>query len=637
MRFLFRRPNILLLTTQAAKRSPIRPLTTVSIVFPLLFLLLLKATLPFHAQVIAPPQTSNAWLQIVTQAVNNHELAPLQPYTSEAPSTIFTWLERSTSPSWQAKLLSIPQLPKAPRFIVFTAWHTCQSEGDHVHILIPTPQGWKIGPEWREDVTGGYQVKNHLLSVSVQPSTHTVFCKDQATIAQLNPSPLPFCLMRLSPDFRISRFQINGQAVPFHRAGSVVAFVPPHLSSFCVDTAYSGRLNHANGDYVLTSEAVINTNWYPQIARLPATATFRVTAPPGWLPIAPGNLVDVLKNADGSLTRVFQNDVPVSYFTVAMGPYQRYITEHQGIHLAVYLLHYYPSLPDRCLNLLKTAIEFYSSHFAPFPYKRYTLVETDGPFDGALEAYSFATFEKGTMADLLPHELAHTWWGGLLPCTYLHSMWDEAFADYSAELFQRECLHKLPSWQPSEGHKFWGHQFDALSVAECKDTTDPQQCDIGYTKGCLVLRALEAEIGLSKMYTCLQTFLAHRTRGSLSEWKDFENVVAEVTGKDFSTFFQEWLLRRGLPQLQFTHVRLYQSGSHYIIRGYLTQTAPYYHLRVPLQVRTTSTAHSFIQYVVTNSLNTPFAITLPEQPSLLLLDPANTIPLGSSDCAIWRF
>ena len=83
------------------------------------------------------------------------------------------------------------------------------------------------------------------------------------------------------------------------------------------------------------------------------------------------------------------------------------------------------------------ALPFYEAHFGKFPYSHYALVETLGPFGGALEAYSFATFGGGAFQFATAHELSHTWWGGVVPNPYTRSMWNESFANYSDNLFRR--------------------------------------------------------------------------------------------------------------------------------------------------------------------------------------------------------
>ncbi|HLH80715.1 MAG TPA: hypothetical protein VKV29_10590 [Chthonomonas sp.] len=606
---------------------------------PPLLILALCLQLVLHA-CAGPPQPkwpSAAWIQVVQNAVQKHQIASLQPYTDGPPAQTLAWLSRGPTRTWNVQLLVPANRQPLPPFIVFSCWHTCQSDGDHVHTLLETPQGWKIGPEVKEDDSGGYQICDHCLTVRLLPETHSVLCSDKARVEAIWPKLRPYCLFRLSPDYTITRFSIEGMPVPFSRAGSVVAFIPPHAPPFTIDIAYSGAPDHQDGDYVLPNEAVIDSYWYPQIARLPATSTIQVTAPPAWTSIATGDLQSTVHHPDGSTTLTFYNRIPVCYFTVDMGRYHIYTRTARGIRLAVYLLDADAPLAQRALNLLEQALFFYSERFAPFPYHQYTVVETDGPFDGALEAYSFATFEHGTILDLLPHELAHTWWGGLQPCTYLHSMWDEAFADYSANLFQRICLPKtIPSQDGDSLHSSWGDRFQMAPVASVFDTTDPVQCDIGYTKGSLVLKVLEDELGLPTMLACLRAFLAERTAGKPAEWGDFQRAVSRITGRNYTAFFQEWLYRAGLPVLQLQGIQLLQAADGYKVTGCIVQKAPIYHLHVLIQL-TTWDHDIYKKKIEIVQKNTFFILRTTSKPQRIVLDPENTLPLATAQGTFWRF
>ncbi|CCW34852.1 aminopeptidase N [Chthonomonas calidirosea] len=598
-------------------------------------LLIVALCLQLASRTCAAP--TSQWITFVQRAIQTHQIAFLQAYTDGSPAKILPWLNRGPTRTWNVQLLTLPNRQSMPSFIVFSCWHTCQSDGDHVHALIETPQGWKIGPEVKEDDSGGYQICNHQLTVRLQPKTHSVLFSDRASVQAIFPKPRPYCLFRLSPDYTITRFSIEGMPVPFHRAGSVVAFIPPHMPPFTMDIAYAGAPDHQDGDYVLPNEAVIDSYWYPQIARLPATSTVQVTAPPAWTPISTGDLQSTIHHPDGSTTLTFYNPIPVCYLTVDMGRYHVYTRTVQGLRLAVYLLDDDASLAQRALNLLQQVLFFYSDHFAPFPYHQYTVVETDGPFDGALEAYSFATFEHGTLLDLLPHELAHTWWGGLQPCTYLHSMWDEAFADYSALLFQRIGGPQAVTLPNDTSLQTTGEErFQMYPVASVFDTTDPVQCDIGYTKGSMVLRVLEEELGLPTMLACLRAFLAERTAGKPAEWSDFQRAVNRITGRNYAVFFQEWLYRAGLPVLQLQDVRLLSRADGYEVTGYIVQKDPIYHLHLPVQL--TMLNHDvYRKKIEIDQKSTFFILKTTVKPQYMVIDPDHMIPLATHQDTFWRF
>ena len=206
------------------------------------------------------------------------------------------------------------------------------------------------------------------------------------------------------------------------------------------------------------------------------------------------------------------------------------------------------------------------------------MVETRGPFGGALEAYSFATFGEGTLPSELPHELSHTWWGGLVPCAYTRSMWNEAFAQYSQNLFarlNREIADEVDVDKelPNGKRRGFGNAFEGATIENAHDTSDNNQNAVGYSKGAFVLRALEEQIGLERMRGSLKNFLTAHTRGEAAEWPDFERAVNKTTGQDYHWFFEQWTKRTGLPRIKFANVTSKRSETGYKASGKANPTA----------------------------------------------------------------
>jgi len=400
------------------------------------------------------PAQAAAMLDAALHAVNQHRAGALAPYIAGSPAS-FRWTE-SRAHDWKAEVLPVPGDAAAPPvyLAVFHTFHTCESDGDHVYRMTrdagSDPGNWKLSQEIPETATLGLRIRDHVIDATVTLNTRTIELHDTATLER-SPDPAesrgisPFGLLRISDDYQIRSLRVSGVEgeATYRQAGGVIAFVPPAADKFTVTMDYSGRPDHGNGDFIHDDEAVIASYWYPNIARLPATLSLTATAPLGWTPIGQGEPAMARTNADGSQTLSWRNDVPTSYFTLDMGRYRITNRQWRGRLLSAYLLEPSPGTAARLaresLDRLQEALAFYEKVFGPFPYQRYAIVETRGPFNGALEAYSFATFGPRTLPDFIPHELSHTWWGGLIPCAYTGSMWNEAFANYSDDLFQRSA------------------------------------------------------------------------------------------------------------------------------------------------------------------------------------------------------
>ena len=449
----------------------------------------------------APPEYRRL-LEAAASAINSDNRAALEALTEGDPVPRFAWINATPHRNWQADLLTLPPpanetAANAPEsFVVLHQWHTCESDGDHVFQLVKTAAGWKFGAEIPETETGGFRLYDHDLRVRFDLSQKTAILQDTAQIERTADSVPSFALFRLSEDFHLSRLTDEaGQPVPFAQAGGIVAFTPPKAAKFALKLEYNGKVDHKVGDYIRENELTLNSYWYPHIARLPATATVTITAPSGWTAIGQGEPTAEKKEADGSVTRTFRNAIPTCFFTVDAGKYvitKREITlsKARKVTLAIYLLSADDALAKKSLDVLERSLKFFDAQFSPFPYTHYTLVETQGPFPGALEAYSFATFSLDALRKNIAHELSHTWWGGLLPCPYTKSMWNEALAEYSERLFYRLAGQGL-DWVPELAPRPQiARAFRDFPLTAAHDTEDDRQTIVGYAKGSLALHAL---------------------------------------------------------------------------------------------------------------------------------------------------
>lgn len=586
------------------------------------------------------PAELNALMTQAVAAANSRDPRAFAPLAEGDAARRFAWARSQTS-HWQGGILTAPTPSGPPIYLaVFHAWHTCESDGDHIHTLAQTPQGWRLGPEIPETETGGFRLRDHDAQVRLDVPKQRAAIADHVRIEGIGADAPPFGLLRLSPDFRVTTLNLgksDGPAVPFQQVGGIIAFAPPAENSFTLSMKYAGVVHHQESDYITTNEATLNSYWLPHTARLPATATITVTTPPGWDALAPGERIRERRSADGALVVTYRNDLPISFYTLDAGRYTITKRLYKNRTLATYFLRPDAAFAQRCLDRLERAMAFYEAHFGPFPYTRYSLVQTQGAFAGALESYSFATFGPRTLPDYIAHELAHTWWGGLVPCTYTRSMWNESFASYSDDLFQRLTA------RPARG--FGARTASASStrraarrlnpahytvpLTEAHDTSDERHITVGYGKGTQVLRVLEAQIGQETMLRCLAAFARTHSRGAPAEWSDFEAAVRQVTGKDYRWFFAEWTERPGLPAVWLTDVTARRGGNgETFIEADIRQSGEPYRLSLPLLVRLRG-GSTVAQTVEIQGAQTPLRLRLPAPPARLLLDPEGILPLSA--------
>ncbi len=593
-------------------------------------------------------------LDSILIAVNAHDKATVLKHSTATEPGAFDWL-RHKKQNWQADLLKAPKTrdeasklgsvntpPDYSLLAVFHSWHSCESDGDHVYHFESTSAGWKLGSEILEEDTTGLRVRDHDIHVSISVPTKIATLSDRLKVERTSETAPLYSLLRISQDYKLSSLVKWGdrasQKLAFTQVGGIVLITPPTDKNFELFANYSGKLANTNGDYIHEDEAVINSYWYLHSARLPATLTVTATAPAGWTALGQGELVSSSKSKNGSRIVTFRNDIPTTFFTVDFGMYEIISRKVGNKTLTTYLLpnekRKNSTTSKTSLDLLEQAMAWYEKSFAPFPYSRYGIVETRGPFGGALEAYSFATFVTGSF-NAIPHELAHTWWGGTVPCDYIHSMWNEGFASYSDNLFSRMTSASPKVFDPNkidpksrmQAVRGLEKAFNALALLRAYDTEDGVDGTIGYGKGEMVLRVLEDEIGQERMLKSMRTFFHDHKRGEIATWKEFEAAVRKATGADYRWFFEQWVDNAGMPKVRTTNLKVTLTDGKKYLEGNLIQEGTPYRMTLRMAVENKNGSAEKFKLDVTGE-TTRFHQQISGEPSRLWLDPDNLIPLA---------
>ncbi|MEX2569641.1 MAG: M1 family metallopeptidase [Cyclobacteriaceae bacterium] len=99
------------------------------------------------------------------------------------------------------------------------------------------------------------------------------------------------------------------------------------------------------------------------------------------------------------------------------------------------------------------AIDFLSENFGQYPYKQFTVLQGG---DGGME-YPMSTLitghrTLGSLVGVMVHELAHTWFHGVLATNEsLYPWMDEGFTTFASNLCMAELFNEDPSKNPQKG------------------------------------------------------------------------------------------------------------------------------------------------------------------------------------------
>lgn len=504
-------------------------------------------------------------------------------------------------------------------FVVFTTKITGEDIGAQVFRV----EAGKIAAKVPELDTFGAKITHHDFEIWFQPEEKRVRIVDKLDL-ELDGRAKSF-QMRLSPHYVVSAVSFEGGgAAEFRQAGGVVSVAAskgPHR----LVMEYGGLVDLPQYAASIGPREATLTNdfWWPQIARAPATYTATIHAPRAWTTIAQGELVATKDDGESRAT-TFRMTLPTSVFSLSSGPYR---SASKTIDGRPYTMLSTEQSEDAMLmqaELNAPVIDFYSRTFSPYPFTRWKTLESRIYGGGALEAYSFATYGTGWLPDEDAHEPAHTWWGGVIPNTYLRSFWNESFAVYSDGLYGREGGPKaFDEKHRDERRRAFvasAQPQPAYRNATCADAS----CEIGgvasalgYGKGAAVLQMLEAELGTPAMIDTCRRWIADHPRGTAGEWEGYEAAVSKSTGKDYKWFFDQWLRRTGWPEFDVKDVR-WEGGK---LRGRFVFEGEPYRLRVETILEFPDGSREWRAVQTSGSASSEFTIDSDKRPSLVSFDP----------------
>lgn len=508
--------------------------------------------------------------------------------------------------------------PSGQKYVVFSTPLTVEDIGEFVFER--RGQRLKLVPE---TLTMGVKIAKHSFNVRFAPAKQQVHIVDEVSFkAEAGQGDF---IVRMGPEMRVSKATSSGRPVPFSQAGGVVALPRSPTASFSITLDYSGTLTMKGYAGSITSKEAQLTNgyWYPLIGRLPAAYDMTVRTPREWTAVGQGERLS--EKVEG-LEKVTKLDMklPVIYFSFSAGPYKTAKRQVGERKFSIWSSVMTDPKMQAQIEFNAPILAFFEKSFGKYPFSEWGVLESEVYGNGALEAYSYATYGTGWLPAIDAHEPSHSWFGGIINNTYLKSLWNESFAAFAEGFYARETSTGLAgeSRLAFIDDALPNPAYNASPAASAGASIGSAAAEIGYGKGAKVLQMLEFELGTELFLKCVREWLATHPKGKPGEWEDFEAVVNGLAKKPMQPFFDQWLRLPGWPRLDVRDVK-WANGA---VTGTLHFAGPAYAMRMEAMMQYPNGKREFARF---NSLDKPekgayrFAIQCqsPERPMLISIDP----------------
>ncbi|RZM08436.1 MAG: T9SS type A sorting domain-containing protein, partial [Pedobacter sp.] len=255
---------------------------------------------------------------------------------------------------------------------------------------------------------------------------------------------------------------------------------------------------------------------------------------------------------------------PMAYYhpSFSVGNYMEYVNYAAPAAMApaqIPILHYLANnnafFNSNKANLDKTPVfvEKMSELFGLYPFKNEKYGHAQANIGGGMEQQTMSTMSSfGT--SLIAHELGHQWFGNSVTCATWNHIWiNEGFATYADYLMNEQLPTLYTSSAASVMTAMHNNVMSAtggsvfVPDADLFDENRIFSNRLSYEKGASIIHTLRFELQNDNLFFQILRQFQTQFKDKVATADDFKAVAENVSGKNFTNFFNQWYYGQGYP------------------------------------------------------------------------------------------
>jgi len=514
-----------------------------------------------------------------------------------------------------------------------------------------------------------YDVKFYKLDIEAYDTTDQ-FSGYAIVVGEVIDNPLDTFSIELHNKLAVDSAFIDGVKYIFDHSSNNITVIPAapipvgslfefklfyHTPVGYSSTYYSSKQNPSYGDFYVSqsfSEPYSAHEWMPCKQELEDKADsvhIFITTDSSLMAAGPGLLTEVLL-PDGKVRYEWRCHIPAAYYLIAfaVSDYQDYSIYAKpdslvGDSILIQSLVYdYPGcLESNKANLDNTPqmIEILSNLYGLYPFYQ----EKYGHY--MWYPSSFSGMEHITMSGmryfntyLISHELGHSWWGDNVTCATWSDIWiNEGFATYTQYLILEYMFSKASADAQMATHmNFVMSATDGSVYVPAEDLGNVGRIfsnRLSYKKGGNLVHMIRFEMNNDSLFFRTLYKFQQQYKDSIATGLDFKNVCEEISGLDFTDFFDQWYFGEGWPIYGLTWSQDNDTISLDVTQSTSTPITPLY--KMPMEYKITFTGGDTTFRVYQTNNDTTYKFILPFEVYEIEIDPNNWV-LNGVDTVIHR-
>lgn len=445
---------------------------------------------------------------------------------------------------------------------------------------------------------------------------------------------------------QVSAVSLAGQALVVSQVQDKLKIQLPNIqatnTTFEIEITYQGEpksglftSNNKFGERVFFADNWPDHGhqWLPSIDHPSdkAAVEFIITAPEQYAVVANGLKIEE-SSLDGHRKLAhWREDVPIPVKVMVIGVARFAMQESARLNDVAVTSWVFPQNRQEGFHDYQVAVkalDYFQKNVGPYPYKKLANVQSKTRFGGLENANTIFYFEnsvtgKGEQEALIAHEIAHQWFGNSTTENDWHHVWlSEGFATYFANLYIEHTFGREAFLKKLLANRDKVIRYHQKVMRPIIDTTiqDPKfvLSPNTYEKAAWMLHMLRQQLGDQLFWQGIRTYYA-KFSGKNVLSVDFQTVMEQVSGKDLTNFFQQWLYQAGYPNLavQWKYDRAMKNLKLHVEQ---LQTQAQFNFPLDIGVQTLDGRMELHTLKIDNRLH-DFNIPLQFEPKTLSLDP----------------
>ena len=393
-------------------------------------------------------------------------------------------------------------------------------------------------------------------------------------------------VIRLDMDRRLEVRSVTtagGAVLRFDRPGDTLAVLLAHPAAFG-DTVrftidYHGRIEQGRGLYFFKAEPGRphrpqqvysgggtdgNPRWIPTWGAPNDKETWEVlaTVPARLTVVSNGRLVGDRPSPGGMHTVHWSQEKPASTYLISLvaAPLARIRDRWRGRPVDYYVYREDSTRARPLFGRTPDMIETFSRLTGvPYPWSKYAQT-TVADFIGGMENVSATTLvdwlpdarafqdRPWYLQSLIPHELAHQWFGNLVTAEDWANYWlNEGMAEFMPGQYWGAKLG------PRAEEDYYLAEYGEFITRDARRRTPLASWNSAnvYPKGALVLEMLKKQLGAERFWAAIHLYLTRHAYGNATS-DDLRQAVLDATGQSLEWFWSQWIYQEGYPEFAVT-------------------------------------------------------------------------------------